>query len=127
MCMHNKLMEKKFNQYVGKRIAEHRDNRGVTQKALAALVGFSRTQLQNYEYGVQNIGLSKLLLISSALKISLFDFLPTKLVKIEGTNTDVARLLEHHKQISRHTREARMLTKKIVKSQVRVGFLEEKT
>jgi transcriptional regulator with XRE-family HTH domain len=55
------------NIYMGNRIAQLRDDRGLTQKQLADKAGISGTFLSEVENGKRNISMGKLLAIADAL------------------------------------------------------------
>jgi transcriptional regulator with XRE-family HTH domain len=63
---------------IGRNIRFHRLRRELSQAQLAARLGISYQQLQNYERGINRISASRLLLIAQALAVpvaALFDFL----------------------------------------------------
>ena len=55
---------------LGRRIAELRREKGLTQEALAEAMGVSRNHVADIELGVRNTGVWSLLLICKALAIS---------------------------------------------------------
>lgn len=71
---------------LGRRIAELRREKGLTQEALAEAMGVSRNHVADIELGARNTGVWSLLLISRALALSpgaLFeDFTPSTLRRV---------------------------------------------
>ena len=118
----NKLMEKKFRKYVGAKIKLHRENAGLTQKDLAEGIDTSIQQLQNYEYGANNISISKLLSISAFLKKSILDFIPNKLIGGKNSDNNIGRLIEHQNHILFHAKEGVRLMNTMLEEQVILGI-----
>ena len=56
-------------QTLGRRIAELRREKGVTQEALAEAMGVSRNHIADIELGVRNTGVWSLLLLCKALAL----------------------------------------------------------
>lgn len=71
---------------LGRRIAELRREKGLTQEALAEAMGVSRNHVADIELGVRNTGVWSVLLICKALSLppaALFeDFTPGALRKL---------------------------------------------
>ncbi len=69
---------------LGRRIAELRREKGLTQEALAEAMGVSRNHVADIELGVRNTGVWSLLLICKALAVApgvLFQDFGTNLVR----------------------------------------------
>jgi transcriptional regulator with XRE-family HTH domain len=60
---------------LGRRIAELRREKGLTQEALAEAMGVSRNHIADIELGARNTGIWSLLLIARALSIDAADLL----------------------------------------------------
>lgn len=56
-----------IDRYVGGRVRQLRNSRGVTQRQLANAIGVTYQQLQKYESGVNRIGAGRLYRIAEAL------------------------------------------------------------
>jgi transcriptional regulator with XRE-family HTH domain len=72
---------------VGRRIRQFRQDAGLSQEALAELVGVSFQQVQKYESGHTTLNILKLQHIADALKVQVSDFFdstPTKNVRLTG-------------------------------------------
>ena len=72
---------------VGRRIRTFRQDAGLSQEALAELVGVSFQQVQKYESGHTTLNIIKLQHIAKALKVSVADFFdksPSKGVRLTG-------------------------------------------
>jgi len=72
---------------IGKRIRQYRQDAGLSQEALAELVGVSYQQMQKYESGHTTLNVVKLQSIASALKVQVSDFFdatPTKQIRLTG-------------------------------------------
>lgn len=71
---------------LGRRIAELRREKGLTQEALAEAMGVSRNHVADIELGVRNSGVWSLLLVCQSLGVrpgDLFDaFTPTALRRL---------------------------------------------
>ena len=63
---------------VGLRVRERRAALGLTQDALAEVVGTSRSSIANLERGRQYVPLHGLLAVAQALNVDLADLLPTR-------------------------------------------------
>ncbi len=72
---------------IGKRIRQYRQDAGLSQEALAELVGVSFQQVQKYESGHTTLNILKLQHVSDALKVQVSDFFdatPVKNVRLTG-------------------------------------------
>ncbi len=72
---------------VGSRIRQFRQDSGLSQEALAELVGVSFQQVQKYESGHTTLNILKLQQIALALKVQVSDFfdsVPVKNVRLTG-------------------------------------------
>jgi transcriptional regulator with XRE-family HTH domain len=65
-----------FYAQVGKRIRTVREERGLTQEALASLVNLTRTSITNIEKGRQKLMLHTFVAVAAALRISPAALLP---------------------------------------------------
>lgn len=80
-----------IDQQVGQRIAAAREERGLTQRGLAALLGWPHGTLANYEKGRRRLTLAQLAHIARALGRSPASFLvdsPTAAVLLERIGGD---------------------------------------
>ena len=62
------------DQYVGLRIRERRQQRGVTQQELARALGISYQQVQKYENGTNRVSAGRLYILAQALDLTVSDF-----------------------------------------------------
>lgn len=72
---------------MGRRIRAFRQDAGLSQEALAELVGVSFQQVQKYESGHTTLNILKLQQIADSLKVQVSDFFdstPTKQVRLTG-------------------------------------------
>lgn len=60
--------------YVGLRIRERRQQRGVTQQELARALGISYQQVQKYENGTNRVSAGRLYILAQALDLEIADF-----------------------------------------------------
>jgi len=70
---------------IGSRIRQFRQDAGLSQEALAELVGVSSQQIQKYESGHTTLNILKLQQIADALKVQVSDFfdsIPAKGIKL---------------------------------------------
>jgi transcriptional regulator with XRE-family HTH domain len=79
----------RFYAELGRQIQVKRDKAGLTQQALASLVGLSRASIANVERGKQRLMLDTYLDLAAALKVAPAELLPdvstsgsTKLLKL---------------------------------------------
>lgn len=70
--------------YVGLRIRERRQQRGVTQQELARALGISYQQVQKYENGTNRVSAGRLYILAQALDLTVSDF-------FEGFGTTVSQ------------------------------------
>ncbi|HUE86441.1 MAG TPA: helix-turn-helix transcriptional regulator [Vicinamibacterales bacterium] len=61
---------------MGDRIRRIREERGVSQEALAGRAGLDRSYMSGIERGVRNVTLLKLFAVARALKVSARELLP---------------------------------------------------
>ncbi len=81
-----KGVNKKSIKLFGKRLAEVRKEKELTQQALAFETGLSLSQIARIETGAINTSLNTILIIAQALDVepkSLFDFKVPKIKKID--------------------------------------------
>ena len=72
---------------IGKRIRSFRQDAGLSQEALAELIGVSFQQVQKYESGHTTLNILKLQQVADALKVQVSDFFdatPVKNVRLTG-------------------------------------------
>ncbi len=72
---------------VGRRIRQFRQDAGLSQEALAELVGVSFQQVQKYESGHTTLNILKLQHIAVALKVQVSDFFsstPVQSIRLTG-------------------------------------------
>jgi len=62
---------------IGERIARFREQKGLSQEALAGQVGVSRASITQAESGQQKLPLQSLYLIAAVLGVAIADLLPT--------------------------------------------------
>lgn len=74
---------------VGRRVREARDERGLTQEALATLVSLTRTSITNIEKGRQKLLAHTLMDLAAALKVAPATLLP------ENHSTSSDKKLDH--------------------------------
>lgn len=75
------------NKEIGRRIRSFRHGAGLSQEALAELVGVSFQQVQKYESGHTTLNILKLQQVADALKVQVsdfFEFAPSKCVRLTG-------------------------------------------
>lgn len=80
-----KLNDSHFNYFIGKKIREARQMKGVKQEDLAKALGFSRIALSTYESGRSRLTVYQLMLISEILDLPFNFFLPENTKKTEMT------------------------------------------
>lgn len=64
----------KVKEHVGRKIAELRDKKGVTQADVAEAIGTTVPNLQRIEYGTQNVTIETLTKIANAIGVHVADF-----------------------------------------------------
>lgn len=72
---------------IGRRIRSFRQDAGLSQEALAELVGVSFQQVQKYESGHTTLNILKLQQVAEALKVQVSDFFdsaPSKHIRLTG-------------------------------------------
>lgn len=72
---------------VGRRIRQFRQDAGLSQEALAELIGLSFQQIQKYESGHTTLNILKLQHIAAALKVQVSDFFssaPMQHIRLTG-------------------------------------------
>jgi len=87
------MQNQEFYLDVGSRIKRSRENKCLTQEALATLIDLSRATLANIESGRQKILLDKFVAISKALNVSIQDLLPSahENITAEQINTKLSK------------------------------------
>ncbi len=85
---------------VGRRIRETREKRGLTQKALATLVGLKRTSVTNIERGNQKLLLHTLVELAHALQVTPAELLGEAAAS-SGDQSGIDELLKGRPRIER--------------------------
>jgi len=87
---------------VGRRIRQFRQDAGLSQEALAELVGVSFQQVQKYESGHTTLNILKLQHIAQALKVQVSDFFdsaPVKNVRLTGEEDQLLQAFRSIKNV----------------------------
>lgn len=84
---------------VGRRIRQFRQDAGLSQEALAELVGVSFQQVQKYESGHTTLNILKLQLIADALKVQVSDFFGTPLIQHVRLSGEEDQLLQAFRSV----------------------------
>jgi transcriptional regulator with XRE-family HTH domain len=92
---------------IGKRVRELREKRGLTQKALASLVGLTRTSITNIELGQQKLLVHTLFELASALNVEACELLTLDDVQI-GNPKELEKLIRRRPRIEREWIKATM-------------------
>ena len=79
---------------LGKRLAKYRKLRGLKAYELADLISIKRIQMSRYENGKCDIPLSKVYLLSKALKIPCAELLPDQ-IEISSLSEDLLNLISY--------------------------------
>jgi transcriptional regulator with XRE-family HTH domain len=79
---------------VGAKIRMLRVNRGISQTALAARIGVTFQQVQNYEQGAGRVGASRLARIASVLDVSVGEFFESSRAGSPGSKPPIYLLAE---------------------------------
>ena len=81
MCFvlfHKNKMKNKIAIEFGKRLATQRTKKGLLQKELSELCGFSINYIGVLERGEKNISLEKVFVLAEQLECSIYDLIPTQ-------------------------------------------------
>ena len=84
---------------IGKRIRQYRQDAGLSQEALAELVGVSFQQVQKYESGHTTLNILKLQQVADALKVQVADFFDSTPVKNVRLTDEEDQLLQSYRKI----------------------------
>ena len=84
---------------IGKRIRQYRQDAGLSQEALAELVGVSFQQVQKYESGHTTLNILKLQQVADALKVQASDFFGTAPVHHVRLSGEEDQLLQAYRKI----------------------------
>lgn len=88
LCNQRRMTRDEALKMLGRRIADLRREKGLTQEALAEAMGVSRNHVADIELGVRNTGVWSLLLVCRAMSfppIRLFEeFTPTVLRRLRN-------------------------------------------
>lgn len=84
---------------VGRRIRQFRQDAGLSQEALAELVGVSFQQVQKYESGHTTLNILKLQQIADALKVQVSDFFDSTPAKNVRLTDEEDQLLQAFRSI----------------------------
>lgn len=90
------------SQEVGRRIRQFRQDAGLSQEALAELIGLSFQQVQKYESGHTTLNVLKLQHIAQALKVSVtefFDSIPAKNIRLTGEEDQLLQAFRRIKNV----------------------------
>src|SRR5690242_18988974 len=81
-----------FNRKVGEKIRAKRQERGVSQEALATVLGLKRPSLSNIEKGRQNILLHTIWGIAETLNVNVSELLPDRILSEPKGPADLGAL-----------------------------------
>lgn len=87
---------------VGRRIRQFRQDAGLSQEALAELIGVSFQQVQKYESGHTTLNILKLQQIADALKVQISDFFgvaPVQQVRLSGEEDQLLQAFRRIKNV----------------------------
>jgi len=84
---------------IGKRIRQYRQDAGLSQEALAELVGVSFQQVQKYESGHTTLNILKLQQVADALKVQVSDFFDATPVKGIRLTVEEDQLLQAYRKV----------------------------
>ena len=90
------------NKEVGRRIRQFRQDAGLSQEALAELVGVSFQQVQKYESGHTTLNVLKLQQVADALKVQVSDFFdsaPVKNIRLTGEEDQLLQAFRSIKNV----------------------------
>lgn len=90
---------KKERVLTGKLIKKFRQQKGLSQMALAELLGISYQQVQKYESGKSSITIERLLEIAEALDIPLSRFFPSEKELLSEEESPYGELTEEEKRL----------------------------
>jgi len=76
-----KLNDKQFNYFLGQKVQQARQMRGIKQEELANALGFSRIALSTYESGRSKFTVYQLMLTAEILNLPFDTFLPEDTTK----------------------------------------------
>lgn len=79
--------------YVGRRMKDKREEKGLSQETLAKDLGISFQQVQKYERGFNRVGASRLLQIANILEVPIEYFFDGLQAKNKEYQSDIAALL----------------------------------
>ncbi|PYI50008.1 hypothetical protein DLM86_31190 [Paenibacillus flagellatus] len=82
---------------IGQRIRINRERFNMTQEEMGEKVGLTRSSIANIELGRQKIQLDTLYLVALALKLEVYELLPSVIELENGENDNIQFLLEQDK------------------------------
>ena len=91
--------DKPFYQTLGKRIAERRKAKGLTQQQLAEILGISQKTIAHYEVGRLRVAVIMLPILCKALSVTLDDLVGTPAAKQKSKRGPASVLQQQIEQI----------------------------
>ena len=79
-----------IDKFVGKKILDFRISRGIPRKAMAEAIGVTHQQLQKYEYAINRISASRLVLVAQYLEVPVIEFF--EISEIEDCENKITNL-----------------------------------
>lgn len=96
---HNRLRDRELEGFIGLQMRTFRTQRGMTQEALAEVLGLSHQQVQKYEVGANRINVVILHKMAQIFDVSVVDFFPPR---DSAPKVDIPHGGRHRQMIALH-------------------------
>lgn len=106
--------EKTFYAALGRRIAEQRKARGITQVELAATLGIAQQTMAHYEGGVSRIAVETLAQLATALGVSVEELIDTPTARRASKRGPAPKLQQQLEQLSRLPKTQQRLVSQLI-------------
>ena len=105
--MENDVLDQQINRFIGRRIAEHRLQKGLSQAQLALAIGKdSPTAISYFESGSRKVSIDDLIKIAKVFDKTLNDFLPQTANEKTGSKEFAIKLRSNYNKLDKETEKS---------------------
>ena len=105
--MENDVLDQQINRFIGRRVAEFRLQKGLSQAQLAQTIGKdSPTAISYFESGSRKVSIDDLIKIAKVLDKTLNDFLPQTATEKNGVKEFAIKLRSNYDKLDKETEKS---------------------
>lgn len=105
--MENDALDQQINRFIGRRVAEYRLQKGLSQAQLASAIGKdSPTAISYFESGSRKVSIDDLIKIAKVLDKTLNDFLPQTATEKNDVKNFAIKLRSNYDKLDKETEKS---------------------